>query len=76
MLFQIRFYNAKVQGPAPKPRNNFNNIPLVTTFPEDANNRIVMKNIKRKIENNPSSYLKEIFKNATYSYHNVNLKVY
>ena len=48
MLFQIRFYNAKVQGPAPKPRNNFNNIPLVTTFPEDANNRIVMKILKEK----------------------------
>ena len=56
MLFQILFYYAKLQGPAPKSRNNFNNIPFVTTCPEDADNRIVMKIIKRKIENDPSDY--------------------
>ena len=47
------FYNAKLQGPATKPKNNFNNVPLVTTFHENIDNKIIMKNIKRKIENSP-----------------------
>ena len=45
------FYNAKLQGPALKPKNNFNNIPFVTSFHEDTDNKIIMKNITRKIEN-------------------------
>ena len=32
------FYNAKLQGAAPKPKNNFNNIPFVTIFHEDIDN--------------------------------------
>ena len=37
------FYNAaKLQGIAPKPKNNFNNIPLVTTFHEDIDNKIII----------------------------------
>ena len=47
------FYNAKLQGPATKPKNNFNNVPFVTTFHENIDNKIIMKNIKRKIENSP-----------------------
>ena len=39
------FYNAaKLQGIAPKPKNNFNNIPLVTIFHEDIDNKkIILK---------------------------------
>ena len=55
------FYNAKLKSPTPKPNNNFNNIHFVTTFHEDTDNKIIMKNIKRKIENTPSDYLKGIF---------------
>ena len=55
------FYNAKLQGPAAKPKNYFNNIPSVKTFHEDTGNKIAMKNIERKIENNPSDDFKEIF---------------
>ena len=39
------FYNAKLQGPAPKPKNNFNNISFVTSFHEVIDNKIIMKNI-------------------------------
>ena len=39
------FYNAKLQGPAPKPKNNSNNIPSVTYFHQDTDNKIIMKNI-------------------------------
>ena len=54
-------YNANFQGPAPKSKNNFNNIPFVTSFFKDTDNKIIMKNISRKIENTPSDYIKEIF---------------
>ena len=47
------FCNAKLQGPATKPKNNFNNVPFVTTFHENIDNKIMMKNIKRKLENTP-----------------------
>ena len=37
------FYNAaKLQGIAPKPKNNFNNITLVTTFHENIDNKIII----------------------------------
>ena len=42
------FYNAKLQGPTPKPKKNSNNILFVASFHEDTDNKIVMKNIKRK----------------------------
>ena len=58
-----------------EPKNNFNNIPFVTSFHEDKDNKIIMKNIKRKIENTPSDYIKEIFQESNTSYH-VNLKIY
>ena len=38
-------------------------------------NKIVMKNIKRKTENTPSGYLEVIFQERC-SYHNINLKGY
>ena len=47
-----------------EPKNNFNNIPFVTSFHEDKDNKIIMKNIKRKIENTPSDYIKEIFQES------------
>ena len=31
-------------------KNNFNIIPFVATFHEDTDNKIIMENIKRKIE--------------------------
>ena len=52
------FYNSKLQGLAPKPRNNFNNIPFVTPFHEDTDTKITMEYIKREIENIPSDYIK------------------
>ena len=55
------FYNAKFQGPASKPKNKSNNIPFVTSFHEDTDNKIIMKNIKRKKENTPSTILAIIF---------------
>ena len=58
------FYNAKLQGPAPKPKNNFNNKRFVTFLHEDTDNKIIMKNIKRKIENTPSGYIKGIFQES------------
>ena len=63
-IISITFYNAKLQDPAPKPKNNFNNRPFVTSFHEDTDNKIIMKNIKREIENTPSDYLKEIFQES------------
>ena len=36
-------------------------MPSVKTFHEDTDNKIAMKNIERKIENNPSDDFKEIF---------------
>ena len=32
--------------PSPKPNNNFSNIPFATSFHEDTDNNIIMKNIK------------------------------
>ena len=58
------FYNVKLQGPAPKPKNNFNNVPFVTSFHEDTDNKIIMKNIKRKIENTASDYVNGIFQES------------
>ena len=58
------FYNAKLQGPAPIPKNNFNNKCFVTFLHEDIYNKIIMKNIKRKIENTPSDYIKGIFQES------------
>ena len=55
------FYNAKLQGPAPKPKNNFSNLPFVTSFHEVTDNKIIMNNIKSKIENTSSDYTKSIF---------------
>ena len=55
------FYNAKLQGPALKPKNNFNNIPFVTSFHEDADNKIIVKNITRKIGNTSFHYIERIF---------------
>ena len=40
------FYSTKLEGLAPKPKNNFNNIPLVTSFDEDTDNKIITNNIK------------------------------
>ena len=57
------FCNGKLEGPAPRSKNNFNNIPFVTTFHEDTD-KIIVKNIKRKIENISSDYLKGIFKES------------
>ena len=42
------FHNAKLQGPAPKSKNNFNNIPFVTSFHENTDNKIIMKVLKGK----------------------------
>ena len=58
------FHNAKLQGPAPKPKNNFSNIPFVTSFHENTDNKIIMKSIKRKIENTPSDCIKWIFQES------------
>ena len=48
----------------------FSNIPFVTSFHKAADNKVIMKIIKRKIKNTPTDYIK------TYSYHNVNQKIY
>ena len=58
------FYNTKLQSPAPKLKQNFNNIPFVTSFHGDTDNKFIIKNIKRKIENTPSDYIKGIFKES------------
>ena len=58
------FYNAKLQSLAPKPKNNFNKITFVTSFHGDTDNKIIIKNIKRKIENTPSDYIKGIFQES------------
>ena len=58
------FYNARLQGPAPKPKENANNISFVTTFHEDIDNKVIMKNMKRKMENTPSDYIKETFQES------------
>ena len=34
-------YNVKLHGPAPKPKNNFNNIPFVTSLHENTDNLII-----------------------------------
>ena len=39
------FYNDKLSGPASKLKNNFNNKSFVTTFHEDGDNKIIIKNI-------------------------------
>ena len=63
-IISVTSYNAKLQDPAPKPKNNSNNRPFVTSFHEDTDNKIIMKNIKREIENTPSDYLKGIFQES------------
>ena len=40
-------------------------MPYVANLHEDTDNKIRMNNIKRKIENIPSDYLKEIFQEST-----------
>ena len=37
---------------------------FVTSFHEDTNDKIIMKNIERKIENTPCDYVKEIFQES------------
>ena len=55
------FCNAKLQGPAPKPKDNFSDVPFVTIFRKDAYNKIIMTYTKRKRKNIWSDYL-EIFR--------------
>ena len=56
------FHNAKLQGPAPQPKEKNDNLPFVTTYHENIDNKNVLNNIKRRI-NNTSNDLKEIYDN-------------
>ena len=58
------FYNAKIQSPAPKPQNNFNNISFFTSYHEDTDNKYIMKKIKRKIKSAQSDYIKGVFQES------------
>lgn len=58
-MILLQILHTKLQGQTPKPITNFDNIPLLTTFHENKN-KIVIKDINRKIENTLSDYLKGI----------------
>ena len=55
------FHNAKLQGPAPY-KNKNNNIPFVSTFYPNIDNKSLVYNIRTKINSIRSDYLKNIFK--------------
>ena len=55
------FHNAKLQGPAPY-RNKQNNLPYVSTFYPNIDNKSLVYNIRRKLNSVQSDYLKNIFK--------------
>ena len=57
------FHNAKLQGPAPAPKQQESNIPFVTTFHSNTNNNFTINSIKSKINNSSSNYLKSFYDN-------------
>ena len=54
------FHNAKLQGPANQ-KINSKNIPFVTTYHENVDNKSLVKNIRKKMGDIHSIELKEIF---------------
>lgn len=52
------FHNAALQGPAPF-KDNIRNVPFVKTYSTNVNNKILVKNIRNKVNNIYSDYLKE-----------------
>ena len=55
------FFNAKLQGPAKKPANSKNILPLVSTYYSNFDVRNIIKSINRKLKQTPNESIKEIF---------------
>ena len=58
------FHDAKLQGPAPAPKNPRNNIPFVTTYNSNTNHKFTLNNMKRKLETTNDIELANIFKDC------------
>ena len=56
------FYNAKLQGPEPF-TDNSKNIPFVTTYYENIDNKKAVRKIPSELSNIQSRQLSEVFKN-------------
>ena len=57
------FHDAALQGPAPY-KDKKNTLPFVTTYHSNVNNKSLIWNIRKKIENSNSDYLKEVFNDS------------
>ena len=55
------FHNAKLQGPAPRPKNKTKTIPFITTYHDNIDNQSLVSNIRHKMGQAQSNDLKYIF---------------
>ena len=55
------FFNAKLQGPANKPANSKNILPLVSTYYPNFDMRNMVKTINQKLKQSPNESIKETF---------------
>ena len=55
------FLNAKLQGPANKPANSKNILPLVSTYYSNFDMRNIIKSINQKLNQSPNESIKQIF---------------
>ena len=55
------FFNAKLQGPANKPANSKNILPLVSTYYSNFDIRKIVNTINQKLKQSQNESIKEIF---------------
>ena len=55
------FFTAKLQGPANKPANSKNILPLVSTYYSNFDMQNIIKSINQKLRQSPNESIKEIF---------------
>ena len=57
------FNGAALQGPAPH-TDRKNTLPFITKYHSNVDNKSLVTNIRKTLNNSNSAYLKEIFKNS------------
>ena len=60
------FYNAKLQGPDPS-EDTLKNIPFITTYYENIDDKKVIKKICSKLWNIQSGHRSKVFKNSSFT---------
>ena len=63
-LIKKKIHNARLQGPAPKPKNVKNIIPIVTTYMSNFNIKPLINTIRTTIQKKKSPHLENVFKDV------------